>query len=148
MYALHHLLRIERDAELERGARRIARGILATQRTAQSDDPPEWIGSFYTPPRTTPTATRVEALGSAWFIARRAGLDDLRADVADGLERGTRFLLQAQYLPGLAVDVLKPRRVEGAFRGSLTEHTIRIDYVQHAISAMVLYREILTRRSE
>ena len=59
------------------------------------------------------------------------------------LELGVRFQLQTQLRPESAMYLPDPQRAIGGFRRSLTNFEIRIDYVQHNISSLLLLRRIL-----
>jgi len=92
--------------------------------------------------RTCPTATRLEGL--------LAALEFLPADDAplhDRIEatarRGTAFLLRAQVARGRNSGAITRTVPPGTDRRA-TE--VRIDYVQHALSAMVQYEQKFTRR--
>jgi hypothetical protein len=100
-------------------------------------------------PRLTPAASRGEAAGALLAVVRRSGGG--RADAAgstesaeiaaldDELSRAVAFLLRHQLVPGRAPMHLfaAPDVVQGAMPGSAVDDQLRIDYAQHAGSAMI-----------
>lgn len=146
LYALNELYRERPDPVYLNHASRIAAAILARQR--QSDPPySDWLGSYYSPPRSTPTATRSEGLAAAHLMMRGAGRAEEAAALLEALELGVAFQLQTQFLPETVLYLRDPARALGGFRRSLTNYEIRIDYVQHNISALLLLRRILLMAS-
>ena len=133
---LHQLTGDERYAT---HAARIAKAIVAAQRTASPHR--DWIGSFYDPPRSTPTATRAEGLVAATRMARRTGQDE--TPLIQALERMAGFQLRCQVTPENGLYLPRPDLARGGFRRSLTNWEIRIDYVQHNVSALLGLRSLL-----
>ncbi len=119
--------------------RKIAQAIVQAQRTTSPQR--DWIGTFYDPPRSTPTATRAEALVAMTRLATRAGADP-RPYVA-ALERMASFQLRTQLRRESSLYLPDPHRSDGGFRRSLTDWEVRIDYVQHNLSALIGLRSIL-----
>lgn len=124
--------------------RRIAEGILRSQRQRASF--PDWIGSYYTPPRSTPTATRSEALVAMARLARRTGEDPRR--YLEALERAAAFQLRTQLRDESVLYLPRPDRSRGGFRRSLDNWEVRIDYVQHNVSALLGLRSLLLSQSD
>ncbi|MBS1261737.1 MAG: hypothetical protein MAG453_01069 [Calditrichaeota bacterium] len=105
-------------------------------------------GSFYRDGRTTPTATRLEGM-----IAALEYLPDkhrqLKADIGRAIHDGVSFLLRAQRRAGdnagavtralLTLPQSHPDE-DDDFNRRATE--VRIDYVQHALSAFIGYRRL------
>ena len=111
--------------------------MISEQEEAERDGGPS--GSFARDGRCTPTATRLEGLAALWRSMGAWGLDSDRARVADSVGRGTQFLLTCQVLEGEGIGgVLRAQKpldsADSSFNRRQAE--IRIDYVQHAISAM------------
>jgi len=141
LYALNDLHRKRPKDIYPAHARRIVDAILAMQNL--EPDLPDWRGSYYRPRRSTPTATRTEGLCAAWRLERDHG-DEARAErILAAIQAGVEFQLQMQFGPESSLYLDDPARVEGGFRKSLTDYSIRIDYVQHNISALLAYRAIL-----
>jgi hypothetical protein len=111
----------------------------------QIEDPerPEYDGGFTEDGRTTPTATRLEGLQAALNVLPPD--HELRRRIETAVPRGISFLLRAQVSEGefsgaypRAVGKIDPDLPDAdAFNRRATE--VRIDYVQHALSAMIQY---------
>jgi hypothetical protein len=132
--------------ELVRHAARICERFLREQVTGASDA--RLNGGFDPGGRTTPSAIRLEGLLAALeFLPKGDG--DLRARVEAAVQRGITYLLNAQItsgpyaggMPGAVVATGSPRSAR-----SVSE--VRIDYVQHALSAWLRYEELYQRPSE
>ena len=127
------------DARYTAHAGRVASAIVAAQRLTSSF--PDWVGSFYDPPRSTPTATRAEGLVAASRLARRTGGDE--EVLLAALHRMAAFQLRCQLTPHNVLYLPNPERAVGGFRRSLTNWEVRIDYVQHNVSALLGLRSLL-----
>jgi hypothetical protein len=100
------------------------------------------VGPVVTP-RLTPVASRTEAGAATLDVLARVNADpgpsdrkrraSLRADV----RRSFAFLLRHQLRPGLTHLLAAPGETYGAMPGSEVDWQLRIDYVQHAGSAML-----------
>ncbi|MBW2457027.1 MAG: hypothetical protein JRI68_21105 [Deltaproteobacteria bacterium] len=103
-------------------------------------------GSFGGDGRTTPVATRIEGmLAALTFLPERHGA--LRGRIRTAADGGIAFLLRAQVTEGPhrgAIPRAIERRVDqpadSPFNRRATE--VRIDYVQHALSAWIQYLEL------
>jgi hypothetical protein len=111
----------------------------------QIDDPqrPEYDGGFSDYGRTTPTATRLEGLQAALNILPPD--HEMRGRIAAAVPRGISFLLRAQVGEGdftgafpRATSKIDPE-LPGADDHNRRATEVRIDYVQHALSAMIQY---------
>lgn len=142
LYALNELHRLRPDPSYLEHASRITAAILGSQRQRDPEFP-DWLGSYYSPPRSTPTATRSEGLGAAYLMMRGAGRTKQAAALLEALQLGVGFQLQTQFLPETVLYLRDPARALGGFHRSLTDYEIRIDYVQHNISSLLLLRRIL-----
>lgn len=118
---------------------RIAQAIYRYQnRQPQFTD---WLGSYYRPPGSTPTATRTEALMAAYLLARDHGERGEAARILEAATLSVGFQLQCLYRPETAMYFADPQRILGGFRESLTSPNIRIDFCQHNLLALLyLYR--------
>ncbi len=111
-------------------------------------------GCFSKDGRTCPTATRLEGLLAAMrFLPESHG--ELKTRMLPVIRQGIRFLMRAQvrggkYAGGIprAIGLLPKghRLLKKSFNSRVTE--VRIDYVQHALSAFIGYRELLTVGSQ
>lgn len=113
----------------------IAESMIADQYTSASRHP-EYEGGFRPGrPRATPAASRAEGIVAAYRLARATG--DARAPgLAAALKSVARFLL-SQQLDANDSSLRTPARAAGGFRESATSWLVRIDFVQHSISALL-----------
>lgn len=134
---------VPRERLLDHAAQ-ICTSILSTQ--VARPDAPQYDGGFDTQGRTCPTATRLEGL----LAARNALPPDheLIQKIDDATERGIAFLLRAQIKDGphkggfTRATALLPEHVPGASSFNRRATEIRVDYVQHALCAMIQYRQM------
>lgn len=125
---------------------RVSKAIMKKQNL--QPDYPDWLGSFYRPPRSTPTATRVEGLCAAYQLVKDFGDSKDALSILEAVHRGIRFQLQTQFRPESVLYLKDPKRSLGGFHRSLTNFEIRIDYVQHNISSLLaLYRILSDKKS-
>jgi len=122
--------------------------ICKTMLRAQIDNPerPKYDGGFSEYGRTTPTATRLEGMLAALsFLPQN---HEIRKRINSSITRGISFLLRAQISEGEftgAIPLAVGRKRGNSyyaekFNRRVTE--VRIDYVQHAMSAMIQYRHL------
>jgi hypothetical protein len=94
-------------------------------------------------PRLTPVASRCEAAVATLDIARRVGVAPKELEALEGqLRRALALLLRQQFRPGPRHLFKHPDAVFGAMPGSEVDWDLRIDYAQHAGSAMVRWLEV------
>jgi hypothetical protein len=100
-------------------------------------------GSFDEAGRTSPTATRMEGLMAALaFLPDDAS--GRRARIEDAVDRGIAFLLRAQITSGPyagGMPQAMPEAKSVLAQRDPRASDIRIDYVQHALSAWLRYQE-------
>jgi hypothetical protein len=99
---------------------------------------PNFVGGYGVsdlfPPRNTATAGLGEALNAAITIKQKRGEDVTREKAL--LRNVVAFLQRAQWSEASCYACLKPQLVVGGFSQMLAAPDIRIDYVQHAMSAI------------
>ncbi|MBN1333157.1 MAG: hypothetical protein JW971_05290 [Synergistales bacterium] len=137
LYGLNELYRFRKDDLYLQHGFRIADAITGSQN--MSPQFPDWMGSYYRPPRSTPTATRSEGLVAAYRLARDHGFPDRAEAYLQAVEQGIAFQLMTQVFPESAFYFPDPHQAMGGFRESLTASEIRIDYVQHNLSSIIGY---------
>ena len=94
-------------------------------------------------PRLTPVGSRCEAAVATLDAARKAKLPKREQDALDlQLRRSLALLLRHQFRPGVAHLFADPHAVHGAMPGSPVDWQLRIDYAQHAGSAMIRWLEV------
>ena len=94
-------------------------------------------------PRLTPVASRCEAAVATFDVARQSGV--AASDIAlldQQLRRALALLVRQQLRPGPRHLFKTPAHVEGAIPGSEVDWELRIDYTQHAGSAMIRWLEL------
>jgi hypothetical protein len=117
---------------------------------------PDWVGGFRgwedgrasdTPP-TAQTGACGEALAMALRAARQAGDQKRLMSYQESLVACLQFLTFLQYTEANTTHFVPPYRdrLVGAFHASPQDGTLRIDYTQHAVSAMSLYVEFTAAR--
>jgi hypothetical protein len=95
------------------------------------------LGSFVTP-RYTAVASRCEAGAATLEVARKAGVPAAEIAALEAqLRRGLALILRHQLRPGPTHLFAHPADVYGAVPGSEVDWQLRIDYAQHAGSAMI-----------
>lgn len=122
-------------------SKKIATAILRKQR--KTHPKAEWVGTFYTPPRSAPVATRGEGMVAVCELAQMVG-DPTEAYV-QSLELMAKFLLRCQITESDRRRTPNFEAAKGGIRESLTEWEVRIDYVQHSVSMFLGLRRILLR---
>lgn len=95
----------------------------------------DWVGSFYSPPRSTPSATRNEATIALFHLAEKLGEDSGKWYEMSTLIAKFEQRMQMDAISGMFLK--HPEKAHGAFTRSFENPEIRIDYVQHNISALL-----------
>jgi hypothetical protein len=138
-YALDDLIRIAPSPTYAEHAFKIARSIAAEQRLSGLG-PPDLSGSFHGG-SSCATAVRVEAYAADIDLARRVGAPD--GWLIDAATLAARFTEAQQYGDDNDAFVKDPTRAHGGVRESPFGATIRIDYVQHAMSGWLHLARVL-----
>ncbi len=136
LYALNDLHRLRPNELWITHVRKMTLAIIHSQHLANNAPKPEWVGGWYVPPRTTPVATRVEGLMAAHFLFRDFDRPQEAAECLASAKLGIEFMLRAQQ--GINPAFPNPKRAEGGFGSALDDPTVRIDFQQHAMSALIL----------
>jgi hypothetical protein len=93
-------------------------------------------------PRLTPVGSRCEAAVATLDVARRVG-HTKEAELLDAqLRRSLALLLRHQFRPGPVHLFADPAAVHGGMPGSEVDWQLRIDYAQHAGSAMIRWLDL------
>ncbi|MEA2515159.1 MAG: hypothetical protein QOJ59_4648 [Thermomicrobiales bacterium] len=136
--ALSELYRLNGDQSYAKVAYLQADTMISNQYTAENADP-ERIGGARRDSGIsyTSTATKGEAIVAAWGLATFTG-NKKRADrLSLGAQRNAQFQMRVQYTAENTARYVRPDRVIGGWAGSADNPAIRIDYVQHNISALI-----------
>ncbi len=110
-------------------------------------DPYPWrIGGSFRAPEInfTSTATKAEAMNAAWDLAHVIGDESAAARISTGALRTIQFLMRVQYTADNTSHFRAPERVIGAWAQDAAESRIRLDFVQHNISALMGSYALLT----
>ncbi|MFW6169966.1 MAG: hypothetical protein ACODAD_05705 [Planctomycetota bacterium] len=124
-------------------ARRLCKSMVEDQKTQQGVV--TLHGCFTPDGRTCPSATRLEGLLAALQYLPPED-EPLRRDVRQAIERGLPFLIRSQVTEGPHAGAI-PRFTPGFTPPGPRDATntrlqeVRIDYVQHALSAMIAYEQ-------
>ncbi len=150
MIALERLYRHRPNIKYAEEVFRLAEAIILAQRDGvhRRSKRPEWLGSYYTPPRSTPTAIRSEGLVAAYHLAVKLKREDMAEKALRALRLAAGFQLRTQFSRQAAASYSRPDRLTGGFAASLEDPSVRIDYVQHNISAILGLYEILKAQGE
>ena len=141
MQTLEALFIIQHDAPYAAHVLRIAEAMIKDQHTEAAA--PLYAGSYrFGVPRATPAASRAEGLLAALRLARMMN-DTRAAGIAEALKLSARFQLAQQFNLDNSFYLADPERALGGFRESLTSARIRIDYVQHNVSALLGVAQIV-----
>jgi hypothetical protein len=134
--ALSELYRLDRDPAYARVVDLQAESMIANQATER--DGVDAIGASLgqNPINYTSTATKAEALAGAWALALHRGDRRRARRLALAQERTIQFLMRVQYTHENTIDFPKPERAIGAWPQDAYEDYVRIDFVQHNISAL------------
>jgi hypothetical protein len=98
------------------------------------------VGPVFTP-RLTPVASRCEAGIATLDVLVREHEGDVEA-LDDQQRRALALLVRRQLRPGPIAIFSSPESVYGAMPGSEVDLALRIDYVQHAGSAMIRWLDL------
>jgi hypothetical protein len=101
------------------------------------EDSTEYAGGFSPGvPRATPAASRSEGILAAYRMAKAVN-DSRTVKLANALKLSARFQLSQQFTTDEKSALPNAQRASGGFHESLEIMRIRIDYVQHNISALL-----------
>ncbi len=142
LYALNELYADEQKPDYLEHTKRLVNAIVSIQHKGLTGEQEDWNGGYYNPPRSTPTATRNEGLGAAYKIFMRSGDLAYAMITKDAMKAGIDFTLRTQFTSQKVREIGAPRETIGGFHETLDEYDIRIDYVQHNISALLAFDRI------
>jgi hypothetical protein len=103
--------------------------------------PADAVGSWMDA-RSTPAAVRAEGMLATVRLMRAAGRDEDAEAFLACARRSIAFQLRTQIWPEQAMHFRNPRRALGGFREDLSGVYVRIDYVQHSLSALLALAHI------
>lgn len=141
-YALNELYRVAPDPAYVEHAQKIARAIVRRQRGSDAAEP-DLVGTYWFGGEMgNIAATRVEAFDSNIVLSRYAGKpDDWLLQAAN---KTATWMLGQQFDADNDYWLKNPRKAEGGVRESLLVSDVRIDTVQHSMSAWLHLARILS----
>lgn len=146
LYGLRELYAHTPDELYLEHARKLTDAIADAQHISETGERSNWNGGFYNPPRSTPTATRSEGLSAAYDIFVMAGDTEYAQRAYETMERAIAFQLRTQFSRRDLARLNADPRAVGGFHESLDEYSVRIDYVQHNVSALLAFDRIKKSR--
>lgn len=141
LYGLNAVYRLHPQFDYIKHTYKICQAIMLSQ--YRSSKNPDYFGSFYNPPRSTPTAIRAEGMCAAYNLLYDNGYEKEAMEVCETIKRCIQFQLQTQYTPERTLYLPNTQRALGGFSASLTDYSIRIDFVQHNLSSLLGLYKIL-----
>jgi hypothetical protein len=103
----------------------------------------------FVPPAFVGTATRMEAAVSTLRAARLADVSPAEVERLEaGIRQSLSFLLRYQLNPGPTHLMPQPALMRGAFASTPTDFKVRIDYPQHAGTAIIKYLKLLEQQEK
>jgi hypothetical protein len=122
-----------------------AASMLQNQYTAEDENP--WaIGAsrLRNPVNYTSTATKAEGLIAAWRLADARGDHQNALVYAQAARRTVQFLMRVQHTKESAAAFPVPGRIIGAWGQDVVKPYVRMDFVQHNVSALLgVWRQTL-----
>jgi len=144
LYALNQLQRLHANDLYVDHAVYTAKAIMNSQ--LRGNIAPDWVGGYFQPPCSAPTATRTEGLCQAYELIRDFGEGaGLLKEMLQSIELGIHFQLRTQLTPERAMYLPNPQSALGGFHASLTDYTVRIDYVQHSVSSLLEFLDLIQK---
>ncbi len=96
------------------------------------------IGGFHKDnPRGCSTATYLEGINDAYRLALERKDLFHKDKYADSIKSGVRFILQSQFTGQNSFYLKNPKRAIGCIRTTLTNNSLRVDYMQHSVMALI-----------
>lgn len=140
---------VTRDAMLDHGIA-LARRMVDDQRRTR-EKLPELDGCFTADGRTTPSATRLEGLLALDHALGDAGQAAAQVEIRAAIVKGIAFLRRAQLRSGPTQGGMPSSVIDGGASedekddDDAAKHgEVRIDFVQHALSAMMRFEQLCT----
>jgi hypothetical protein len=137
--ALSELYRLEPNEDYANLAYLHAESMVSNQIT-EEDGVEQLIGASGTPEQPnsyTSIATKGEALAAVWALAKYKGDDDMAGLLAEASWRNAQFRMRVQYGEDNTQEFAEPEIAEGAWGADPDDTSVRIDYVQHNITALI-----------
>jgi hypothetical protein len=136
--ALPELFRLHSDPGYITFSYAQASSMIANQRKSDVDDPGT-IGAsgHHGPIGHTSIATKGEALAGVWSLAAHIGHTAALDQIREATGRNAQYRMRNQFTEENTRDFPRPDRAIGAWGASRHDPTVRNDYIQHNISALI-----------
>ena len=99
----------------------------------------DYVGGYgitpFFPPHLTPAGSRTEAAVAAYRLSVARG--EPRYDILNQIRLAFSYIIRHQVRPENSYMFVDPWMVDGAIRKSPVKYDVRIDYIQHTVSAMI-----------
>jgi len=99
-------------------------------------------------PRVTTAASRVEALGPIYRVLSQRGRAGELSGTRSLIERSLGLLLRMRWVPGPAHLFARPAAARGGIPSTGADLRSRVDMVQHAGSAFLVWADLLAREAK
>lgn len=130
------LYEVNKNKELAEFVFEMSDWIIKTQQAKESPYEDE-IGGFPPLEPRYSTSAYAEGLNDAYVLAKLVGDKIREAKYKDSVMKATRFILLTQYIPENSFYLKNPERAIGGFRKNLTNNEQQVDYIQHAVLALL-----------
>jgi len=122
--------------------------LLRTTFPPHANVPPDFRGATFTGKvvRATPTASRNEAVVAAARLAFAAGDTERGKRYLEGAQAAAWFGIAQQFRAENVHFVHSPEKALGGIRESITDNSVRIDGVQHAVSGFLGLADMMDPR--
>jgi hypothetical protein len=137
LYSLRYLHAKQPDQMYVEHAIKLCRSIIEQQQKVAGAKVPPDGGGAWAESRSTPAATRAEGLLAAAALMRSVRKAAEAEDIFAAARASVAFQLRTQVWPESAMHCRNPGRALGAFREELGGVYVRIDFVQHNLSAIL-----------
>ena len=143
LYTLTEMYKIKPEQKYLTHSKFIAEEIMRSPNLNPAQ--PDWKGSYNMQPESAATATRTEGLIAAYEISNAESDTEYSKQLLNSIITGIIFQQQTQYDEVNSMYFTQPNKAINAFKRSLNDSEIRIDYIQHNISSYLGYYKIINQ---
>lgn len=112
----------------------------------ETHEDPAFVGGYLKKPASVQAACRLEATGALYRLAEQLNDKERMDQCFAVLQKGSSYLMRTQYNEINTMFMPNPPQAKGGLFYSYWSPEIQIDYVQHALSAMIMtYQYTLER---
>ena len=135
LYGMNELNKYRQNKDLMNHTTRLLEAILADQKFHMPYQ--DWQGGFRRNPTSASTATTTEGMLAGYETVVRNNLDVSQNKLAEAIKNALRVQLAAQLTPERVLFVVNPEKSLGGFGKTAAHNRVRIDFVQHNLSALI-----------